>query len=159
LPHAARVEQDHVSLGDLVRQRKPVTAQSAHDELAVEHVHLAAKGLEIELAGHGASAITRLDNGGTPSILPNVPPIREAQPPRVRLSVAASGSKIHATREPAKGNRMSAPKFDLQGHRGARGLKPENTLPSFEAAIDAGATTIETDLHRTRDGVPVLVHD
>src|SRR5262249_9696570 len=51
------------------------------------------------------------------------------------------------------------PPFDLQGHRGARGLRPENTLPSFEAALDAGVTTIETDLHRTRDGVLVLCHD
>jgi glycerophosphoryl diester phosphodiesterase len=51
------------------------------------------------------------------------------------------------------------PPFDLQGHRGARGLKPENTLPSFEAAFDAGVTTVETDLHLTRDGVPILSHD
>src|SRR5882757_9169365 len=49
--------------------------------------------------------------------------------------------------------------FDLQGHRGARGLRPENTLPSFEAALDSGVTTIETDLHLTRDGVVVLCHD
>src|SRR5919108_6406677 len=49
--------------------------------------------------------------------------------------------------------------FNLQGHRGARGLKPENTLPSFEAALDAGVSSIETDVHLTRDGVPVLVHD
>jgi glycerophosphoryl diester phosphodiesterase len=49
--------------------------------------------------------------------------------------------------------------FELQGHRGARGLKPDNTLPSFEAALDAGVTSIETDLHLTKDGVPVLVHD
>lgn len=49
--------------------------------------------------------------------------------------------------------------FDLQGHRGARGLRPENTLPAFETALDVGVTTIETDLHLTRDGVPVLVHD
>jgi glycerophosphoryl diester phosphodiesterase len=49
--------------------------------------------------------------------------------------------------------------FDLQGHRGARGLKPENTLPSFEAAFDVGVTTVETDLHLTRDGVPILFHD
>jgi glycerophosphoryl diester phosphodiesterase len=49
--------------------------------------------------------------------------------------------------------------FNLQGHRGARGLKPENTLPSFEAAFDLGVTSIETDIHLTRDGVPVLVHD
>jgi glycerophosphoryl diester phosphodiesterase len=49
--------------------------------------------------------------------------------------------------------------FDLQGHRGARGLRPENTLPAFEAALDSGASTIETDLHLTRDGVVVLCHD
>ncbi len=49
--------------------------------------------------------------------------------------------------------------FELQGHRGARGLKPENTLPSFEAALDIGVTSIETDVHLTRDRVPVLLHD
>lgn len=49
--------------------------------------------------------------------------------------------------------------FDLQGHRGARGLKPENTLPSFEVAFDLEVTSVETDLHLTRDGVPVLCHD
>jgi glycerophosphoryl diester phosphodiesterase len=54
---------------------------------------------------------------------------------------------------------MLTPTFDLQGHRGARGLKPENTLPSFEVAIDVGVTTIETDLHLSRDGVPVIAHD
>jgi glycerophosphoryl diester phosphodiesterase len=54
---------------------------------------------------------------------------------------------------------MLAETFDLQGHRGARGLKPENTLPSFEVALDIGVTTVETDVHLTADGVPVLVHD
>jgi glycerophosphoryl diester phosphodiesterase len=49
--------------------------------------------------------------------------------------------------------------FDLQGHRGARGLRPENTLPSFEVALDVGVTTIETDIHLTRDGAAVLCHD
>jgi glycerophosphoryl diester phosphodiesterase len=51
------------------------------------------------------------------------------------------------------------PPFDLQGHRGARGIKPENTLSSFEVAFDLGVTTVETDVHLTRDGVPVLIHD
>jgi len=51
------------------------------------------------------------------------------------------------------------PRFELQGHRGARGLKPENTLPAFEVALDVGVTSIETDVHLTRDGVPVLYHD
>lgn len=49
--------------------------------------------------------------------------------------------------------------FDVQGHRGARGLRPENTLSGFEFAIDLGVTSIETDVHLTRDGVPVLFHD
>jgi glycerophosphoryl diester phosphodiesterase len=49
--------------------------------------------------------------------------------------------------------------FNLQGHRGARALHPENTLPSFEAALDAGVSSIETDVHLTRDGVAVLCHD
>src|SRR5262245_41350734 len=54
---------------------------------------------------------------------------------------------------------MPTPTFNLQGHRGARGLRPENTLPSFEAALDAGVTSIETDLHLTRDDRVVLCHD
>lgn len=49
--------------------------------------------------------------------------------------------------------------FNLQGHRGARAIHPENTLPSFEAALDAGVSSIETDVHLTRDGVAVLCHD
>lgn len=50
-------------------------------------------------------------------------------------------------------------RFDLQGHRGARGLRPENTLPAIETALDLQVTTLEVDLHRTEDGVPVLFHD
>jgi glycerophosphoryl diester phosphodiesterase len=49
--------------------------------------------------------------------------------------------------------------FDVQGHRGARGLRPENTLPSFEAALDHCVSSIETDLLRTADGAIVLFHD
>ncbi len=49
--------------------------------------------------------------------------------------------------------------FDLQGHRGARGLAPENTLAAFRTALAIGVTTIETDLAMTRDGVLVLAHD
>ena len=49
--------------------------------------------------------------------------------------------------------------FDLQGHRGARGLAPENTMAAFRAALELGVTTLETDLAVTRDGVLVLSHD
>jgi len=51
------------------------------------------------------------------------------------------------------------PLFDLQGHRGARGLYPENSLPGFEAALAIGVTTLEMDLGMTRDGVLVVSHD
>ncbi len=51
------------------------------------------------------------------------------------------------------------PAFDLQGHRGARGLAPENTLAGFRKALGIGVTTLETDLALTRDGVLVLSHD
>lgn len=49
--------------------------------------------------------------------------------------------------------------FELQGHRGARGLFPENTLEGFAAALALGVTSIELDVAVTRDGVPVVVHD
>ena len=49
--------------------------------------------------------------------------------------------------------------FDLQGHRGARGLAPENTLAAFAMALEIGVTTLETDLAVTSDGVLVLSHD
>lgn len=51
------------------------------------------------------------------------------------------------------------PAFDLQAHRGGRGLAPENTLAAFGKAIALGVTTLETDLAMTRDGVLVLSHD
>ena len=53
----------------------------------------------------------------------------------------------------------SAAAFDLQGHRGARGLAPENTLPAFERALAIGVHTLELDVGLTRDGVLVISHD
>jgi glycerophosphoryl diester phosphodiesterase len=49
--------------------------------------------------------------------------------------------------------------FDLQGHRGARGLAPENTLEGFAVALSIGVTTLELDLAMTRDDVLVVSHD
>ncbi|MBE0621249.1 MAG: glycerophosphodiester phosphodiesterase [Burkholderiales bacterium] len=49
--------------------------------------------------------------------------------------------------------------FDLQGHRGARGLAPENTLPAFAAALSVGVSTLELDTAITKDGVVVVSHD
>ena len=49
--------------------------------------------------------------------------------------------------------------FQLQGHRGARGLLPENTLEGFAGAFAHGVDCIELDIAITADGVPVVVHD
>ena len=53
----------------------------------------------------------------------------------------------------------AASAFDLQGHRGARGLAPENTLEGFAAALRIGVDTLELDVGMTRDGVLVVHHD
>ena len=49
--------------------------------------------------------------------------------------------------------------IDVQGHRGARGYLPENTLPSFARALEMGVTTLELDVAVTKDGVVVIHHD
>ena len=50
-------------------------------------------------------------------------------------------------------------KFDAQGHRGGRGLRPENTLPAMEVALDNLMSTLETDTGISADLVPVIDHD
>ncbi len=67
----------------------------------------------------------------------------------------AQAAQTAQTRHAAR----AAQPFDLQGHRGARGLAPENTLPAFAAALSLGVTTLELDTGVTRDGVVVVYHD
>lgn len=50
-------------------------------------------------------------------------------------------------------------RFDLQGHRGAGGLRPENTLPAMEAALDLLVTTLEVDVVLSADGIPMVTHE
>jgi glycerophosphoryl diester phosphodiesterase len=56
------------------------------------------------------------------------------------------------------------PYFDLPrpisiAHRGCAGESPENTIAAFERALAQGASVLESDIHLTRDGVPILIHD
>jgi len=56
------------------------------------------------------------------------------------------------------------PYFDLPrpisiAHRGCAGESPENTIAAFERALAQGAGALESDIHLTRDGVPILIHD
>ncbi len=65
-------------------------------------------------------------------------------------------------REEAAANQSEAAYFaalDVVGHRGARGLRPENTLPAFEAGLDHLVTSLETDIGISADGVPLIWHD
>lgn len=57
------------------------------------------------------------------------------------------------------GVRSSAPRFEVHGHRGARGLRPESTLAGFEHAIELGVDAIELDVHRSADDALILWHD
>ena len=50
-------------------------------------------------------------------------------------------------------------KFDIQGHRGCRGLYPENTIPAFIEAVRLGVNTLEMDIVVSRDGQLVVSHD
>ncbi|MBD0352673.1 MAG: glycerophosphodiester phosphodiesterase [Flavisolibacter sp.] len=49
--------------------------------------------------------------------------------------------------------------FDTEGHRGCRGLMPENTIPAMLKAIDLGVTTLEMDAAITKDDQVILSHD
>lgn len=51
------------------------------------------------------------------------------------------------------------PQFDLQGHRGARGLLPENTVPAFIKALALGVTTLEMDVVISKDRKVVVSHE
>jgi glycerophosphoryl diester phosphodiesterase len=49
--------------------------------------------------------------------------------------------------------------FDTQGHRGCRGLMPENTIPAMLHALELGVSTLEMDVVFTKDSVAILSHE
>jgi len=49
--------------------------------------------------------------------------------------------------------------LDVQGHRGARGLFPENTIEGFRRTIELGISTLELDIAITKDHIPIVYHD
>lgn len=70
---------------------------------------------------------------------------------RACLGLAAALTTAASLAQPAR--------IDLQGHRGARWLLPENTLASFRKALEFNVTTLELDVAVTRDNVVVVSHD
>ena len=51
------------------------------------------------------------------------------------------------------------PSFYKEGHRGTRGLMPENTIPAMEKGIEVGANVVEMDVYLTKDGKVLIAHD
>ncbi len=54
---------------------------------------------------------------------------------------------------------MAQPKFNREGHRGTRGLMPENTIPAMKKAMDLGVNTLELDVVISKDKQVVVSHD
>ena len=54
---------------------------------------------------------------------------------------------------------FNRPRPVIIGHRGAAGSAPENSLASFQQALEEGAQILESDIHVTSDGFPILLHD
>ena len=54
---------------------------------------------------------------------------------------------------------LADPPILVHGHRGARARRPENTIPAFRYAIDAGVDALESDMAVTKDGIIVMSHD
>jgi glycerophosphoryl diester phosphodiesterase len=79
-----------------------------------------------------------------------------------RLQSAATNRKSKRLRivdaEPSVSEETSH-KVLIVAHRGASGDAPENTLAAFDLALQQGADGIEFDVHLSRDGVPVVIHD
>ena len=72
---------------------------------------------------------------------------------------ACNSSKKMNDQQPQKASVESAKKFDKQGHRGCRGLMPENTIPAMLHALGMNVTTLEMDIVFTKDGKAVLSHE
>lgn len=74
------------------------------------------------------------------------------------LLIAAGCATTRNNNRPGKVKTENISFYNV-GHRGTRGLMPENTIPSFEKAIEVGANTIEFDVHITKDNKVVVYHD
>jgi hypothetical protein len=81
-----------------------------------------------------------------------------AGPAHDQLLAASTGPAARAT-SAATAERRRRAAFDLEGHRGTRGLRPEDTLPAFAKALDIGVRTLELDTGITKDGVVIVSHE
>lgn len=75
------------------------------------------------------------------------------------LSSLAMSYTLAAADLPAAEKLLQLRRPLVVGHRGFNVLAPENTIPSFEFAKQAGVDMVELDYHHTKDGVPIVIHD
>ena len=78
--------------------------------------------------------------------------------PRILLSILCASLPLVHAQPAATPSRRLVP-FDIEAHRGGRGLRPENTLPAFANALAMGVDTLELDMAVTKDGVVVVSHN
>lgn len=74
-------------------------------------------------------------------------------------SGSSSKNRIIGLGNPPEETNSSDSIFDFQGHRGARGLLPENSIPAFLKAVDLGVKTIELDVVVSRDEHMIVSHE
>ncbi|WP_212004421.1 glycerophosphodiester phosphodiesterase family protein [Chitinophaga sp. HK235] len=75
------------------------------------------------------------------------------------MAAAATAFTACKTSRPTTAHNSDLPAFFKVGHRGTRGLMPENTIPAMYKGLETGSNTIEFDVHITKDGQVVVYHD
>ena len=88
------------------------------------------------------------------------PPIRQALTYLSVVALFSCATPQSPLPSMNSGSSMQLPEtFDLQGHRGARGLAPENAIPAFRRALELGVTTLEMDAVISQDQQVVVSHE
>ncbi|MGC4103111.1 glycerophosphodiester phosphodiesterase family protein [Ferruginibacter sp.] len=78
----------------------------------------------------------------------------------VLFLITCASSQKNSTAPATTAAKMNTPaSFDKQGHRGCRGLMPENTIPAMLKALDLGVNTLEMDISFSKDKKPFLSHE
>lgn len=81
-----------------------------------------------------------------------------ARPLRLARSAIIFASMLHLP-EVASAKDKAGTMIEVQGHRGARAVRPENTLPAFDYALRVGVDVLELDLSVSKDDQLIVVHD
>lgn len=118
----------------------------------------------LQLGGH-QFLVTRLyaEQSGAAALVPDGPAATPASSTSLaRVAVAATLALLAASVGTAAWllRRLDlTPDVAITAHRGASRAAPENSLPAFRAALEAGADFVELDVQRTRDGALIVMHD